>query len=231
LNTKILQNLENLNAFSGLNPLKIVNKTLKHINLFGYPYKNYNRYSDIVETLDVYLENVDTNLDKINVIFSLFPLKFFYFLVKKKAATQKNDKNLGGMPLEVNKLGEEMIKPQLKYEINDFDNDISIPFIPKLREKHNALVPLQDIILNAQKEKKANFSNTVKFLINFLKRKFCFLKEEIELPHPYQYEIENLQYNADQLKIDVTCQDYTKYEKENYTLIKDLEGLKVKIKN
>ena len=147
--------------------------------------------------------------------------------MKKKAATQKNDKKLGGTQLEVNKIGEEMIKPQLKYEIDDFDNDITIPFIPKLREKHNALVPLQDIIINAQKEKKANFSNTVKKINKFCKGKFCFLKEEIDLPHPYQYEIENLQYNQDQLKIDVTCQDYTKYEKENYTLVKDLEGLKV----
>lgn len=51
---------------------------------------------------------------------------------------------------KINRLGEDLIKPQVKYNIIDFDNDISTPFIPKIREKTHALTPLPQIIVDAQ---------------------------------------------------------------------------------
>ena len=46
-----------------------------------------------------------------------------------------------------------MTKPQIKHSISDFDNDITIPWIPKIKEKPNALVPLPASIIEAQKDK------------------------------------------------------------------------------
>lgn len=61
---------------------------------------------------------------------------------------------------KINKLGEDLIKPQVKYNITDFDNDISTPFLPKIREKTYTLTPLSQIIVDAQKQGK-DFLNTL----------------------------------------------------------------------
>lgn len=60
-----------------------------------------------------------------------------------------------------------MTKPQIKHNISDFDNDITVPWIPKIKEKNNALVPMPNSIIEAQKDKNS-FINEVfyYFLIN-----------------------------------------------------------------
>lgn len=66
---------------------------------------------------------------------------------------------------KINKLGEEQIKPQIKYQINDFENDISLPFVPKIKEKHNALVQIQESIIKAQ-QKLSSFLNNLPVFFN-----------------------------------------------------------------
>ena len=62
-------------------------------------------------------------------------------------------------------MGENLEKPQIKYDITDFDNEISIPFIPKIKEKNNAMVPLQDSIKEAQKDKSFFLKNLSVFAL------------------------------------------------------------------
>lgn len=134
--------------------------------------------------------------------------------ILSKIVSEKTANSLS-FPSEINKInkkGEEMIKPQENFNIDDFDNDISIPFVPKIKEKANSLIPLQDIIIEAQKEGK-----------NFFEK----LSPDYEFPHPYQYELENLEYNQEQLSVNISCQNPRKFDKDDYYYISTTEELQV----
>lgn len=50
-------------------------------------------------------------------------------------------------------LKDDFPKPQIVYSIDDFDNDITVPFIPKLREKPHAKMPIDENVKFAQNDK------------------------------------------------------------------------------
>lgn len=53
------------------------------------------------------------------------------------------------------------------------------------------------------------------------------MKQDYEFPHPYQYELENLEYCSDQLSTQINCQNPIKFEKDNYSFIETLDDLNV----
>jgi hypothetical protein len=112
------------------------------------------RYKDIQEIVESYLENVDIVLDKIKVSILSF------FLNKSKQIDTSNNSLLikTNNSIEINS---DDSKPQNLFK-DKIDNSYEIPFIPKLKEKPNALAPLDPEILLAQSNPQKFFEQRVK---------------------------------------------------------------------
>lgn len=126
---------------------------------------------------------------------------------------------------KINKMGDEIEKPQKTYIIDNFDNDLSRCFIPKIMEKDNSVVPLDTNIKTAQNNPELFFEiNKVKN--NKIKITYFLILKNInfEFSHPYQYEIENLNFF---IQTEIEIQMYTKFEKEKYEYIETEEALNV----
>ncbi|EEB08585.1 exosome subunit Rrp6 [Schizosaccharomyces japonicus yFS275] len=121
-----------------------------------------NRWSDIVDSIDTLLENADLSLDKAKGI-----------VTKPKVAVAPVNNAQSSQPKK-EKLPYRLIhafnipKPQLRFK-HPVNNHPTTPWLWKLTEKPNALVPLEKLLDQVRADKALQLS----------------------LPHPYEAEIKN----------------------------------------
>lgn len=65
----------------------------------------------------------------------------------------------------INRLAQDIPKPQLVYGIDDFDNDVEKCFIPKIKEKLYSQFELNPLILEAQQNPELFFKKVLQSVL------------------------------------------------------------------
>ncbi|KRX09565.1 Ribonuclease H-like domain [Pseudocohnilembus persalinus] len=148
---------------------------------------NINQFGSVIEINDEYLENVDLALDKIRqqkkgenklkIEQNIFTQPDIYNQQQQQKQDQQQQSQNKLLNLKKDKV-------QDIYFSECIDNT-ELPFVPKLNEKYNAKIPLDETIVTAQNEG-VNFFKDVENIENY------------EFPHPYFNEITELDYLPEQ---------------------------------
>ncbi|KAL4506230.1 hypothetical protein ABPG73_016964 [Tetrahymena malaccensis] len=172
INIKILQQLKKIASFI----------SFEHASSI-----DLNHFSHIIDMNDLLFENIDTSLDKIKKINNVTESSLFD--PSKTVSSEKGFKSISGEQSEDIITIATKEKPQNNFK-DCIDNSIQHPFIPVIKEKLNADVPLDDVIVQVQKEGAESFFKTIQDPLQY------------EFPHPYAYEIENFSFSEQQLQTE-----------------------------
>ncbi|GAM21379.1 hypothetical protein SAMD00019534_045540 [Acytostelium subglobosum LB1] len=161
-------------------------------------------FPSVVDVVDTIIDKVDGFTDQIDK--SQTSSQPNIYIATSKIASK------GGKSNEYNMFyGANIQRPQMKFE-EPVDNSI-YPFIPKIQEKPNAMVPLDPIFAKARVE-------VVHGKISRTKE-----QEKLVFPHPYQHELDNLQYTPKQTQ---SCKEmlFKELDQTAYTWIDKIDQLK-----
>ncbi|KAL9651828.1 hypothetical protein ABK040_000176 [Willaertia magna] len=158
-------------------------------------------YNSTVDLLDQYIENVDIALDEIKN------------QNNSNSSNQQNNNLINNSTMDL----KSMIRPQLKWK--DVDNSNS-PFIPKLKFKPNSVISLEKSLKLKDEDDEMNFeiSSLQPFPFRLgVGNGIGGEPTRESYPHPYLYELLNIEFMPKQYKIsnenhvlksleDTTCQ-------------------------
>jgi exosome complex exonuclease RRP6 len=120
--------------------------------------------------------------------------------------------------------GSNILRPQEKWK-DEIDNSYA-PFIPRIFEKPNALVPLDPIFLNRSEKKTAESSTLTKEMDAHLNNLGLGSQTQAigAYPHPYQYELDHFQWDEEKLQLR-PIQPFKSLEETPYEWIDTPEAL------
>lgn len=173
-----------------LNVLKTLNRLLGHID------PSFNEFTDEDDALERYLDIVDVNDNLLEIVVLFFVLitdlekdanldKLNGIVANKADQLPQITPVMMKLPIGESKKNSDylraanVIRPQLSFP-DKIDNSNTTPFVPKLKEKVNALVPWEYRFMDK--------SDGVAWQDHF---RSLGLNARKSIPHPYQYEIEN----------------------------------------
>ncbi|KAK9762960.1 exosome nuclease subunit [Basidiobolus ranarum] len=197
--------------------LRISNELLKHVG--GDITDTYydaddvqDRYDGVIDVLDNLLEKADVCLDectgKTSTSFSAATFQS-PVSVTKLATEDKSEYHLIH--------AQNILRPQLKFK-DVVDNSANTPWIRKIKEKPNALVPLDYGLPNSLTQDRVNDA-----LTNHV-RNIGYGDITTSLPHPYEYELGHQPYPLHVLEAKRE-QLYLPFEETNATWVDTKEGL------
>jgi exosome complex exonuclease RRP6 len=210
--------------------LNLANKFLRHRKPKGEVLETLDdvteSYDSVIDLMDEIVEDVDSFIDESTG-------------VKEKskvvvASPKVTNLAMKGKPDAYIFHGSNILRPQENWK-DEIDNSYA-PFVPKLPEKPNALVPMDDIfirqaVMSPPKSKiggeKQNMSKEMEMHLSSLGITSTTQNQAYgAYPHPYEYELNHLEFREDDLK-QVQPQMYKTLEETPFTWVDDADKLQV----